>query len=168
MSSKNLTTAQVETILSALRVIHAEVWDFTAEGKENLPARFDELTSDHMQAVCVRALRGIAHNEKVAKDAKAQRVRQSVNALLETAQETARREKAEYDSLSDSLKARIGAFPTFVNVSVDALQGVLGTSNVGNMVKALHELGFKIDGRSIGKAKDIKNIAFPWEATLPR
>ena len=160
---KVLNGEQIATLLGALRTMHEIVWD--AGKNEAINPSFDNLSTDEIGTVCVRAINAINAHEKRAKDAKDGKVRQAVNGVLETYFARARAEKEEYNALSDSLKARLGAFPTFVNVSVNDLQGVLETSNPSVMIKKLFDLGVcKIDARSIAKAKEVKSIAIPLPA----
>ena len=156
---KVLNGEQIEQITACFRTLHSLCWD--AGKGESLPTSFDTLTFDQIGTVCVRAMNAINAHEKRAKDAKEQSVRNALSKVLETYMATARQEKAEYDALSASLKARLGAFDATAKVPVEALQGILGTSNPSVMVKRLHDLGLKIDGRSIAKQKNVSHIAIP-------
>ena len=156
---KVLNGEQIATITECLRTLHTLCWD--AGKGEHLPTSFDTLTFDQIGSVCVRAINALATVQQRAKNEAEQKVRHALNAVLETYMATARAEKAEYDALSASLKARLGAFDATAKVPVEALQGILGTSNPSVMVKRLHDLGLKIDGRSIAKQKNITHIAIP-------
>jgi len=158
-TAKVLNGEQIATILASLRTLHEIVWN--SGTNEHLPTDFNTLSQEQLGTVCVRSLREIEKHEKRAKNAQEQKVRQALSKVLETYMATARKEKAEYDALSDSLKARLGAFDATAKVPVADLQGILETSNPSVMIKKLHDLGLKIDGRSIAKQKTVSHIAIP-------
>jgi hypothetical protein len=156
---KVLNGEQIQQINDCFRTLHSICFD--AGKGENLPTDYSTLTFDQIGAVCVRAINALATVQKRAKDAKDQSVRNALSKVLETYMATARQEKSEYDALSSSLKARLGAFDATAKIPVNDLHGILETSNPSVMVKRLHDLGFKIDGRSIAKQKNVTHIAIP-------
>jgi hypothetical protein len=155
---KQFNGEQIAEITAHFRALHALCWDAGKGG--NLNPSFDKLTFDDIGTVCVRAINALATVQQRAKNEAEQKVRQALNVVLETHIIALRKEKAEYDGLSASLKARMGAFDSSIKVSVNDLQGILETSNTAVQVKKLQDLGFKIDGRSIAR-KAVSHITIP-------
>src|SRR5271165_3337963 len=140
---KVLNGEQIAQITACFRTLHALCWD--AGKGENLPTNFDSLTFDQIGSVCVRAINTLATVQHRAKTEADRKVREALDKALETYTSALRKEKAEYEGLSASLKARMGAFDSSIKVAVSDIQGILETSNPTVMVKKLHDMGYKID-----------------------
>jgi hypothetical protein len=156
---KVLNGENIATLLACLRTMHGIVWD--AGKGENVNPSFEHLSTDEIGTVCVRAINALATVQRRAKTEADRKVREALDKALETYTSALRKEKEEYDGLSASLKARMGAFDSSIKVAVNDLQGILETSNPTIMVKKLHDMGFKIDGRSIAKQKSVSHITIP-------
>ena len=78
--------------------------------------------------------------------------------------DTARADKADFDALPPSLRARLGVvFPTFVRVPLADLAGVFPGVDVASQVKKLTTLGYKVGKEANGSYTVLVNL--PTEIT---
>ena len=77
--------------------------------------------------------------------------RQGVKDAIAPHLDTARADKEQYDALPATLKARVGAFATFILVPVSDMSGAFGEGvDVQEQVKKLTQMGYKVSKSASG------------------
>lgn len=102
------------------------------------------------ERAAVRAFNALDALRKDRQEREVAAYRAGVRDSLASYLDTARQEKSEYDSLSPTLRAKLGAFPTFVNVPVKDVAHVFEGVQETDMVKKLITLGYKVSKSAQG------------------
>lgn len=156
-----VSTATADAILTHIKALHGLLWDW---GQGNpLPASFDDVSGniDRIETVLSRAKRSLEVRYNADKSARVAHLKGLVAKVVESATEEAKSAKVAYEALPASVRKHLPAFDGVVRCSMTDLGQIFKTSNASIVVKGMQDLGYKIDGRSVGKAKDIKDICLP-------
>lgn len=157
-----ITTAQAEAINAALRTMHAIVFNWGT--KDSLPASFDDLTLEQIDAVLCRTARAIKVRANAMNEQATSKVRAAVSALVAERTEATKKARDAVMALPSDVRATLGAsaLPSTVSVPLAQLGSILGTSNAATIGKTLKDLGFSVDARTF--AKNAKDVHIPFSA----
>lgn len=106
---------------------------------------------DEWERVAARGLSALKARQVYIQEQAVAQFRQGVRDAIAPHIDTAREDKAEYDSLSPTLKARVGAFQTHILVPLSDVSEVFpqGTQ-IPAQVKMLTDMGYKVSKSTAG------------------
>lgn len=136
-------------ILGAFRTLFTLMGNYGDAIDSSKPGRaeFERIAARSVNAL--EALKADRREREVAM------YRDAVRGVIASHLDTARQEKAEFDSLSPSLKAKLGAFPTFVYVPVSEVTEVFQGAPEADIVKKLVAMSYKV-AKTAGGALALK------------
>ena len=139
-----------ERILEALEALYNITYTYKTDkegpGAEVLPS-FATCKGDESfrRRITGRAHAALAVLEAHRKEQKVAAFRQGAREVILPYIETHRADMAEYASLSSSMKAKMGPFPTAVTIPVSDFAHIFATgTTVGSMVGTLKDLGYTL------------------------
>lgn len=97
------------------------------------------------ERVAVRGMNALSARQAHIREQEVAAFRQGVRDAISPHIDTARAEKEEYDSLSPTLRAKLGAFPTFITVPLSDVSDAFGEGATDqDMVKKLVAMSYKV------------------------
>lgn len=151
-SSTIMSEDDADTLLAAIGKMHSVVRNVG----EGLPA-WDKCTAKDREVVVVRSLRMLEEKAKHERTIRHNALRAKLGGIFATYMNAAREEKAEFDAISPTLKAKLGiTFPDTVKVPVKAVVGCFGEGlTTEQVIHNLDNMSFKM-----GKGKDKGSEAY--------
>ncbi len=144
VASALLSDDDADTLLASLRKMH----DVVRNMGDALPPWEKCNAVDH-ETIAARSLKLLTQRAKAEQARKINAIRAQLSGVFETHMNAAREEKAAYDALPATLKAKLGAFPETVKVPVSEIMGIFPTLTTEQVVGNLTNLSFKL-----GKGKE--------------
>lgn len=134
-----------EDVADKLTSAYHTIFSLMASYGETIAVPTDKTGPKEWERVAARGFSALAARAAHIKEQEVAAFRQGVRDALAPHFDRARGEKAEYDALSPTLKAKLGAFPTFVTVPLSDVSDVFGEgTDIPVQVKKLTDMGYKM------------------------
>lgn len=161
-NSTTLSEDDADTLLSAIGKMHTVVRNMG----EGLPS-WDKCSTKDRELVVVRALRMLEEKAKAERVVRHNALRAKLSGVFATYMDAARKEKAEFDAISPTLKVKLGiTFPDTVKVPVSEVAYIFGEGlTLEQVIHNLDNMSFKIgktDGRK--EKNTVHYIILPFTA----
>lgn len=148
-----LSQDDADTLEAGLSTLHGVVRNVG----EGLPS-YEKCSLKDLETIAVRAVLLLREKAARAKEEKVRAIRAAVQGVFEAYMVQARKEKAEFDALSDSLKKRLGGtFPDTVQIPVSQLVACFDASLTTEQI--IHNLS-NLMSYKIGKGKERGSEAY--------
>jgi len=134
-----------EEVADQLIGAYQTIYRLMATYGDALTTPVSETKRQDWERVAVRGLNALTALDAHRKEQEVAAFRQGVKDAIEPHLDRARADKEEYDALSPTLKARLGAFQTYILVPVSDVSEVFGEGvEVPVQVKKLTDMGYKV------------------------
>jgi len=118
---------------------------------EPIAATLEQVGCREYERSAARGLNALTALQAHRKEQEVAAFRQGVKDAISPHLDTARADKEQYDALPATLKARVGAFATFILVPLSDMSGVFGEgADVQEQVKKLTQMGYKVSKSANG------------------